>query len=156
MTADALSTFLSQTCNATPMTFDSEYALPARDWFLNQFGPATHDAMQKLGVAGYETEAWDCEDFAFFAANWAKMCHRRTAGHPAKGLAVGVFVYYPATSSGGLHAINVAVVRRDPLALDPALAPDPSAYELVFLEPQSGQEKKLSADELSSCMAIII
>ena len=121
---------------------DLEYCLPTRASFLEQ-AAAAHRNVVKLGVADYEAEAWDCDDFAFLTRSLMRIAHKRTEGHPKAGLAVGVFTYNR-DSSGAQHAVVVGVTR------------DEADYELVFAEPQTGQELRLSAQEKASCMGVYL
>ena len=116
---------------------DETYACVSKSWLFKAFGPNWISVIrQYLGVK-YTSQAYDCDNFARGAASWADILHVITPEHPKSGLAIGEFVY--ATDDGGAHAINIVICND---------------LEVVFFEPQTGTEAKISIFE--KCNAINI
>ena len=136
MTGSEISNFLRAqgAISVTELQMDGEYALPTRDWVLNQFGPAMRADMARLGVGRYLKETFDCDNFAFFNYTFAQICHARTAPNSGKGLAVGVWMYTVRNFGGG-HAINFAIVLEN------------GQPQLMFFEPQTQLEVQLLPEE---------
>lgn len=138
--AEELMSFFNQATPGAEVNFDDlNYVLPTREWVTGDFARAMLGNLQKLGIT-YAPESFDCDKFAKLVAAFGAVCNLRTSGHKG-GLALGVFYY---RSPAGYHAINVAVV------------PDDDDLDLVFIEPQTGQELRLSEEELASCYRITL
>jgi hypothetical protein len=128
---------------ANPQTFtpfDSNYQCPSKAWVLDVFSDSLNRSLYALGLVSWKTEAWDCDKFARLAAVLGAIEHARTPWREQAALALGVFCYVPAA---GPHAINFAVV-------------DPHTMEIVWLEPQTQKEVKLTEDEIGTCYNVMI
>lgn len=120
----------------TMMTCDATYNTPTKEWLLNTFYKAVSRMFKFVGLPTWR-EDWDCDDFARLYATHAQILHARDTKSTAQGLAVGEFWYKP--DSGGGHAINIAVIG-------------PST--IIFIEPQTGAELKLSSSEIKSAFFV--
>jgi hypothetical protein len=115
---------------------DEEYSLPTRRWFLGTFAAALNRDLDLLGVQTWKPELNDCDDFALLTTALARVCNA-LSNPKQNALAVGMFCYMP--DGGGYHAINFAIVS------------EAGQRKVLFLEPQTQQEVKLSEREISSC-----
>jgi hypothetical protein len=120
------------------ITGDTAYAEVNSAW-LKSFYPEFRAEIFRQGVVEWD-ERFDCNHFAsyyvalaqtrFFIAAWGKST-------PAQTLALGTFWYFPKRSRpGNGHAIVCALTERG----------------LLFIEPQSGKELTLTAEERASVM----
>ncbi len=119
------------------ITMDNEYSLPARAWITGQFSEDLAINLDNTGTHTYVPESNDCDKFSRFA--WALAGLANAESQKGRGLAFGMFSYKRDLDGLG-HCINFAVCR-DPMG----------DLELVFLEPQTGLEVKLSKTEMLNC-----
>lgn len=123
---------------------DERFIGPTRAWVTGTFGPAWAEALRKLGLETYQPEAWDCDKFADLCRSYAELLHARTPDRPIKDAALTVATFcYVIESTGGGHAIVAFFI------------PQGESFEVVYLEPQTGEEKKLTKQEEASCMALM-
>lgn len=135
---------LAQGCHPwNDFELDVQYAHPTRAWFLGPFARAVSRNTLALGLNQYRPEANDCDKFTRRAAQWARDCHALTRPDSGMSLAVGDFFYTPGAAGGGGHAIVCAIVYEQ------------DAPRLVFLEPQTGLEARLTREEIQSCYGFI-
>ena len=96
------------------------------------------------GMASYEKDATNCNDYAWDAAGFARRLWRfdpkRTRG---QAVAAGLFCYQ--RDDGQNHAINIFIV-----------ADADNKPALIFYEPQARQIITLSPKERSSCLMRLI
>lgn len=119
---------------------DAFYAHPSRAWVRGAFASALKTLLDGLEASVWTDSSNDCDDFARLSAAFASCLHNRTVGHERNtGLALGEFWYV--RDAGGGHAINMAIVYQD------------GKPELMFFEPQTQQEVKLTEREVLSCVA---
>lgn len=110
---------------------DRTYGKPKKDWLLEVFYPWLSRELKRDGISGWQ-ESFDCDDFATVYRVMAQVCHANTR-NGAEGIAIGEVFY--TRDNGGQHAINCAFVENE---------------QLIFIEPQNGQQTKLTDKELGS------
>lgn len=110
---------------------DGSYAMPTSSWLFGKFKSWYFTMLGALKSSGYSAQ-WDCDDFASIFRVMAQICHAQTRTRPEEGIAVGELFYM--MDSGGGHAICCAFTENG----------------LIFIEPQTGEQLKLSATELQS------
>ncbi len=121
-----------------PLWADETYSLPDKTWLFGDFAAALKNFQFKFGVMGYRPSNNDCDNFAKIAVCFADILH--SYSKIDTGIAIGEFWYVQ--DSGGAHAILVAIVMED------------GKLKLKFMEPQTGEELKLSDKEIESCTLI--
>lgn len=114
---------------------DTRLALVTRKWFLGTFARSCRTFFRQLSVAGYVAEEWDCENFALSAMFWAHIAHAKMKGGTGAGIAVGRWHYFTRKQRMP-HAISVAVTP---------------GRKLIWMEPQTQTEAKLTTEEIRSC-----
>jgi len=120
---------------------DDAYALPTRDWFYAQYGPALTRNLALLGAADYTPEANDCDDFGMIATALGRLNNHLFA--PAReALALGFIGYTSATL--GNHEIIFTVVRENDQRV------------LLFMEPQNRQPVGVSRAELGRTLYLYV
>jgi hypothetical protein len=125
---------------------DDSYLLPADDWVFGVFAEAWAETKRVLGIAVYEVDVNDCDDYARMCAGYAQMLNNRTIRvsrtsgpvMPSAALAFGEFWY---VSPQGPHAINAFLYRE--VQGGPVL--------LGAIEPQTGARVNLTRREVESC-----
>ena len=140
MTAEQLQSFLEGRgiWTAKCLIADDLYSLPTREWFLGKFARAFGRLLWAAKLVAWIQNRFDCDDFARLAAALAGILHKLSSKQPT-GLAVGEFWYQRA--GGDNHAIAVAIVE------------EAGDWDLVFMEPQTQRELKLTEEEIQSCIA---
>lgn len=120
------------------MLYDSSYGCPTKDWLLKKFYPWFKETRWQNDISRW-TRKNDCDNFAAAFHVYAQDAHALTT-QGDEGLAVGIFCYF-ANKPGlqGAHAINCAVVEND---------------ELIFIEPQTGEQYTLTQQEIDSCFFV--
>lgn len=117
---------------------DDLYAEVSSAW-LKSFYDDYRKALFNQGVTKWEP-TFDCDNFATFyvaLANVRFFSATFQSFTSAQSLALAEFWYYPG-AGGSAHAIVTAVTERGQ----------------IFIEPQSGQELQLTADERASCLLL--
>jgi hypothetical protein len=109
---------------------DSAYHLVKKDWIFQSLYPFFRAEMERWGVVQW-SKKFDCEDFARTFKVLAQACHLKSRGQE-DGIAIGEIDY--TQESGEYHCINVAFTD----------------VGVVFMEPQSGKELKLTENEKNS------
>jgi len=109
---------------------DSTFNLPTKTWLFSKFYPYFSKELERLGIIEW-SEKFDCEDFAAMYKILCQVCHKNSRSTQG-GLAVGAVDYQK--DSGEYHCINIAFTDQG----------------LVFIEPQTGKELKLSENEKNS------
>jgi hypothetical protein len=139
---------VTQGINPNALLFaDDGYLLPSDDWVFSTFAQAWEETKRVLGIAVYESDINDCDDYARMCAGYAQLLNNRTiktsrtSGSltmPSAALAFGEFWY---ASPQGPHAINAFLFRH--VQGGPTL--------LGAIEPQTGARVLLTPKEVESC-----
>lgn len=119
---------------------DTQYAEVNSRW-LEDFYPFFRTQLSHAGVRAWN-ERFNCKHFAGLYSELAQsrfLLASRIQPVPSDTLAIGS-IWYARDDGRGNHAIVVAVTERG----------------LVFIEPQTGQELKLSMKELSSVYLAVL
>lgn len=87
---------------------DRSYVCPTEDWFFGEFAEALRVLYQELGVATFEEESNDCDDFTRLAAAFAQVLHHRTGAHRKSALSIGEFWYFRGGNPLDEHAFLIA------------------------------------------------
>ena len=112
---------------------DSDYLVPAKKWFDEEFFPWHEEVVLELGTKEWKGNN-DCDDKANGLKWLASVCNGKRKGDTPQGVAVGIAHYK--VDKGGYHAINVAIVGKK--------------KEIMFIEPQIAGWTELSRAELDS------
>lgn len=112
---------------------DATYALVSPKWVEKTFFPWWRSLRFAFGLTSWERKN-DCDNFARAAAAAMHDCHALTEEGEADAPAAGEVWYI--TKEGTGHAINVIITADQ---------------GLLFFEPQSGAQKKLTEGEIKSC-----
>lgn len=111
---------------------DTAYAEVSSAW-LRGYYDDFRKTLFREGVVRWE-ETFDCDDFASFFVSLASVRYFTTTwstSREAQSLALGEYWYRPQGLRGQAHAIVTAVTERGQ----------------IYIEPQSGQEVRLTDDE---------
>jgi hypothetical protein len=115
------------------------YTIPEREWVTGPFATAFRDWAASQGLR-YQKDEEDCKTFTRAAAFYAEVLHAKDpAAQPGTAIAVGEFWYI---SPQGGHAVNVVLIQDA----------SPQKYRLMFFEPQTQLEVKLTQQEIESCI----
>lgn len=118
------------------------YSVPNRDWVTGSFAVGFRDWLNQEGLR-YQKDSEDCKTFTRAAALYAEMLHAKDpTRQPGTAMAVGEFWYI---SAQGGHAINVILIQE---GMGTNQLPK---YQLMFFEPQTQLEVKLTDKEIQSC-----
>ena len=127
--------------NANISVTDSEYALPSEKWITGKFYHNFNWWMQSNGVKKWKTYT-DCDNKAFAYFVCANISHAKTmeareraSMETYEGIAVGVMFYLIDGKKTSGHAINVVYTNG----------------KLIYIEPQNGEQLKLTKKEIDSC-----
>ena len=123
---------------------DSDYDLPSAKWFSKTFPKALLKFWRKNKLVKYDFRGrryifkWtlgvmDCDNAAAMAFSLAGVLNFKE--RKKNPLAVGEF-WYVRGDGRGAHAINCALIQ---------------GRRLIFLEPQTCRQVKLSVEEIQSC-----
>lgn len=116
---------------------DDTFAEVSADW-LPAFFPDFRAVLFREGIVKWDSR-FDCDNFAAFYVALAQIRFFAASFHavtPATSLALGEFWYRRDT--GGSHAVVLAITSRGP----------------VWIEPQTGAELTLTAQERASCFLL--
>lgn len=116
-------------------SLDGKYSIPTMDWVLDTSFSLSSQINNILGE--WVEESRDCDDFALSTMSLMRLFH--SYKNPKSSLSVGYFQYTQDT--GGVHAINVAIVENS---------------EVLFFEPQSGRQLRLTTKEIKSCSRLLM
>lgn len=143
MSSNAIEQFFQNQYGVSGVTFSDEtYLLPAKAWVSSTFSSTWSAVKTALGIGEYIVDARDCDDFALICAAYARILHGRTVreqGLSESGFAFGEFWF---VSLQGPHALNVFLSYVDDKL---------GAY---FFEPQTGEIKQLTFDEIKSAILV--
>ena len=118
---------------------ENNYSLVTEAWIADEVATALSGSF----ISIWAEEAYDCDDFAFFAMSFARLIHRKLSPGLKTTIAFGYVSY--SKDVGGKHAINLFV--------------DKSArgeFEVKFFEPQTGLVVELSEHEWNNIQDIAI
>ena len=120
---------------------DVYYVCPDWDWVQEIFFPNWRFVMDTLGVATWQPEANDCDDFAALCKSYLRILHVRTKSRPpGAAIAVADLNYWlqkeTSTTPGLLHAINLVICN---------LGKGP---QVKFFEPQIPKALTLSPTQI--------
>lgn len=136
VTLAMIATNITATSIAIP---DAKYVMPTVGWIEREFSHGLFGFQHALGIATFENEAGDCDDFSQAAAFYAKWLNRVSPNRNTEaGLAVGELYYIK--DSGGGHAINFIVTLIG------------DRIQIVFYEPQLRRIVSLSEAERGRVM----
>jgi hypothetical protein len=121
--------------NAKLFISDGSYARPTTSYLTGQFYEFYQGWLKEHQLSEWRAK-WDCDNFASTYYVFSQMCHVKS-GRKEEGIAIGELFYYNESMKSG-HAINMAVTEKG----------------LMTIEPQNGQETKLSSSEKLSCWMI--
>lgn len=111
---------------------DNEYNIPKKEWILTTYKNGFFKFLEYLEVHKYKA-SWDCDDFSRMYAAYGQILHARTTKKKFEGIAIGE-IWYKIDNTEN-HAINIAILENK---------------DVIFIEPQSGEELKLSKTKKSS------
>lgn len=121
---------------------DANWLPPAKAWLRDTFCPKLRRYLERKALLEYVSESNDCDDFSDEGVRLAKRMHNRMVrlGKAPKGTALAVGKFWYRSARQGAHAIFVALVRIAE-----------TAFELVFIEPQTQRLVELTRSEIHSC-----
>lgn len=141
-TAKVVETATDYGIKANALLFaDDLYALPSNSWVIDTFSEAWAKTKLILGIAAYEVDMNDCDDYARMCAGYAQVLNNQTIkalGLQRAALAFGEFWY---TSPQGAHAINAYLYRED----------QNSPVMIGTFEPQTGKPVELTRQQFYTC-----
>lgn len=123
---------------------DSSYLLPSDQWVRETFSAAWEETKRVLGIAVYEPDMNDCDDYARMCAGYAQLLNNRTIREskspvmPRAALAFGEFWY---VSPQGAHAINAYFYQKV----------QGGDIFLGTFEPQTGKPVELTRQQIYTC-----
>ncbi len=127
---------------------DRDYSCPALDYIQKDFAEDFGKILWEEGLTEWKTEANDCDNFSLRAMDEAQKAHVKSRDRqPGKGLAFGLFFYYPEWANGGAHCINFAIIKGAD-----------GTHHPVFFEPQRGSLfglRNLTQKERKSCFGYV-
>lgn len=120
------------------MFYDSSYASVTTNWLFNKFVPWFKENRWRANRSKW-TRKNDCDNTARRFACDAQDAHADTS-QPDEAVAVGEFGYHARTNvaTPGPHLINIVDTEEG----------------LIFVEPQTGERRALTPDEISSCFHV--
>lgn len=119
--------------NLNIVTGDFDYSILDSVWLVNSYYNYFIQVLDGLKIPNWRKQ-FDCDKFTRLYVSIIQACHNQGDANTS-GVTVGEFWYYDQTMKGG-HAIVVAIVDN---------------LKIVFIEPQNGQIKCLTKEEISSC-----
>ena len=124
---------------ANRVAADDVYSLASINWIRDTISYEYNKFLSLIGMARYETDSNDCDDFARAFTLFCKKEFRNSLKDKKHSIAVGEFYYIQ--KNGKAHAINFMIVLNEK-----------REKELLFYEPQMKQFIKLSDEEIQSCL----
>lgn len=126
---------------------DREYLLPSADYIRGDFAKWFWEEQYRRGVATWNEESNDCDNFSVRAFADIGLAHALTSPASKTGIAFGLFFYSP-DGTLSYHAIACAVVR----GID-------GVPHVVFFEPQPKASAfglvALTGTEIESCLGYL-
>ena len=113
---------------------DANYARPTTAWLTGKFNDYFRNWLFQNDLLKW-AENFDCDNFSSFYYSFAQACHTKS-NRKEQGIAVGE-MFYRQNGTGG-HAINVAITEKG----------------VIYIEPQTGQQIKLTDVEKQSCWSV--
>lgn len=127
---------------------DARYSIPSRGWLTKIFTQHFKKYQEAYGLRFWESERWDCDNFALDFMVEAQKAHALSSGGKKNSsLSVGVMIFNSLGTGGikpGSHMASVAI------------AGDSKGMSVVTLEPQNGWTTELIAQERDSCDFVLM
>lgn len=127
---------------------DDRYSIPSRDWLTKTFVRHFKKYQDAYGLRFWETDSWDCDNFALDFMVEAQKAHALSSGGKKNSsLSVGIMRFNSLGTGGvgpGPHIANVAIVG------------DSQGMRVLTLEPQNGWTTELIAQERDSCDFVLM
>lgn len=111
----------------------ADYEVPTLEWVQQKAWPAFRDWLFSMGCDKWQ-ERFECRDFARMFAAFCVVCWAQTrmVSSTSDGVSVGEIWFNPEPLTG--HAICPVICDKG----------------LVFIEPQTGQEYPMSAEQIAT------
>lgn len=114
---------------------DADYSIPTKGWVTRNFKKYFKKKMRSDPTLGMIwKEKHDCDNFATAYRMYMQALHSKQPGKSGESIAVAE-MWFMQDGVGG-HAINMVIVDD---------------YQVIFIEPQTGDEIKLSNKEKKTC-----
>jgi len=115
---------------------DTNYFVPAKSWWIDEFFPWFKLQLQHYRVWNYHS-SWDCDNFAEAFKVFANICHAQTKPKKTDAVAVSEFHFLPDMALSP-HAINYVMIDTK------------NGIEFRAVEPQVPKMYTLSKTEKAS------
>lgn len=122
LTGNEIGTIFNENGYNWPALLDNVYVLPDFDWIRFDFAIALKNWLESNGMAQYEPEGNDCDDFADNAATLAEILYFNSPDRiRGTSLAIGTVKYM--RRDGIYHALNCFVSEQKKVSIfEPQLA----------------------------------